>query len=574
VQSIMAESGKSIEEILIDLGESKRYVNMTVERQRQTREPLPVAAKDMGLISMESLAEAIATKYEFTYFPPAEVSSLDAQQLSTIDLVNFAGYCPVAITDDGGVVIAVSSIEMITEAKNAFMEYDQKTIVIASEHTVQSIYRLYFSKTLQQFEKTLATYKKMPKDSDNSAILSKLWSDLLRHACYIGVSDIYLMYPGNMGMIKFMRDGVGEMFTYLTTDVFEPMMNVLVAKVSKLEELKKEPQEAMIDKTFVEGDLRVAYKDVFDRYVFRVQLEITPDDQRINAVIRVNDGQSQATNFNKVGFDEYTKAAVKRWIASPTGLVIVTGPTGSGKTTVLNAMLREIDPVERPVFTCENPIEYRNGMWGQMLMAKTKDQTEGEAARILLNSLLRKAPKVILFGELRNDLELLQNIMTASITGHLVFTTVHTNTAVNTIRRLLDIGASSEGIATCLSGVLGVRLVRLLCEHCKKVDEDPYHYEIIKKALQSNTPDNLKLYVHEETGCPHCRQGYRGRKLVYEALNTRKVQRLIESNASLHEIEKEGLVGDPMWKRGLMMVADGLTSLKEVSDNIDIPEET
>jgi len=191
-------------------------------------------------------------------------------------------------------------------------------------------------------------------------------------------------------------------------------------------------------------------------------------------------------------------------------------------------------------------------------------------ARLMLNSLLREAPDVILFGEVRRDKELLDNVMDASNTGHLVLSTLHTNRAALTVLRLLDIGADPKTVASCLMGILAVRLIGILCPHCKEPDVRQQSV----KAMDSISSYDSNTVIYRAVGCPHCNgQGYRGRKMVYEILNCGRVQDLIEQGAkSIKEIEQRGLVGSSMWNRALMLVAKGETSVDEVEKRIFNPE--
>jgi type II secretory ATPase GspE/PulE/Tfp pilus assembly ATPase PilB-like protein len=183
--------------------------------------------------------------------------------------------------------------------------------------------------------------------------------------------------------------------------------------------------------------------------------------------VRLLDRQSNAAEFEALEFDSETSRKLKEYSQSKTGLVLVTGPTGSGKTTTLYAMIKQIDPTERWIQTIENPIEYRHGLWFQYEVPKAAGEEKGAAK--LLKGLLRNAPDVCLVGEVR-DAEVGNILLELSNTGHLVFSTLHNNNAALALTRLKNFGLDMYGLASVLQGILAQRLVRTLCRHCSIED--------------------------------------------------------------------------------------------------------
>jgi type II secretory ATPase GspE/PulE/Tfp pilus assembly ATPase PilB-like protein len=286
-----------------------------------------------------------------------------------------------------------------------------------------------------------------------------------------------------------------------------------------------------------------------------------------NVVIRINDGQSSETDFASLPFDPASARAIMSAIKAPTGLILVTGPTGSGKTTTMYSALREVDPIARKVFTVENPIEYHHGMWIQHELPRPKQedgkahQTEGDVGREYLKALLREAPDVILWGEVRDDKELVRTLLAAANTGHLVATSLHTNSAPQAVLRLLELGANRDALASVLRLVVAQRLVAKLCNHCKVPDTRPETLKTLKEfGIHQATP-----YI--AVGCPHCgEKGYLGRAMIYEVMQGNKVRKLIEQGEAISKIEQEGVPKtETMWYRGLHMVSQGITSLDELS---------
>lgn len=566
---------ESIEEILVKLGANPKYVKEAIKRKADTGESLPVVVRDMGLVSQEMVAKAIAQSAGYRYFSREDAEVLDlevaAKLLKTMGSMknfNFTDFIPIGIKEDGGLEIAVDSQDRANEARNTFIAF-RPSIVIASAQTILFTYRRYFARTEEEFKKTVEKYLSdaaLQKLGENGPVTFMLLCSLLRHACYVGASDIYLWPTKCVGKIALKIDGKGQHFATLRPAVYVAMMTLLMGSCKLTDALKLGPQEAKIEFPSAPDEIKSAFKDIFSRFHFRMEAVMSPDGMSTSAVIRVNDSQGTETDFSSLPFDEDARELILSNITAPTGLILVTGPTGSGKTTTLYSTLREINPIERRTFSVEYPIEYRNGMWIQHELPRPKDlgdgkkQTEGEIAREYLKALLRSAPDVILLGEVRDDLELVKTLLAAANTGHLVFTTLHTNSAAKAILRLLELGASREALAAVLRLAIAQRLLAKLCEHCKKPDERP----ATRKLLTENGIEVATPFRH--TGCSHCGDtGYRGRRMIYEILDARRVREHIERGESISKIEAEGITRtETMWHRGLQLVAAGVTSVDEL----------
>lgn len=551
----------------MELGVQKKHVIAATERQRVTRDPLHVVARDLGLVSSEKIAEAIAKVHGYSYFRPEMADELDMVEVMELkDLMkDFLGYVPVGMDDKGGVVIAIPSIEYETAARNAFHKHSPSTC-IASERTIQRIYRMYFAATEKAFEEATEGVKRAIQssgDDESADQVQRLICSLLRHACYMGASDIYISRTERAGTIKIKVDGKGQIFKSLELDVFERLINTLVMNSGKADQLRTAPQDTSV--TIQSEKVMAEFDDIFSRYTFRMELVQDPVTGHKNAVIRANDSQAAEVDFMAMGFDRKTESTLRKYSNSPTGLVLVTGPTGSGKTTTLYALMREIDPIDRAVFTIERPVEYRHGSWIQHELPKAAD--EGTSARIMLKALLREAPDVILVGELRDDPELVKTTLAAANTGHLVFATLHTNSAAKAVMRLTEIGAPHDVLAAVLKGVLAQRLVGVLCPHCKTPDDRP------ETMNELNRPHlaSVEKTPYRKVGCEHCGfSGFRGRKMIYEIMDGDRVRSLIEKRAPISEIEKHGIdPGQSLWSRGLSLVASGITSMDELAIRAD-----
>ena len=555
-----AFDSESIQEILVKMGVKPSHVKIAMQRAQLTGEPLSRIMRDFGFLSGEQVAEALALQVGIPYFSIEDVDKLDPAHLRDLVLTNFRQFVPIG-QKEGRLIVAVPDASVINDAKNQF--FPKPTLfVMASDHTIQVIYRHYFANTeravdaaLAEFAKSIETTKK--GDEENSGIVRRVFISLLRHACYSGASDLYLYKSEKAGLIKLKINGVGSMFRIIDGDLYDRLLNKLVQENSKAEDLAKEPREAIIN--FEEADAK-AHEDIVSRFGFR--LELTESRRVRNAVVRILDKQSTATELNRLGFDPVTYQTIKRVTNTATGLFLVTGPTGSGKTTTLYAVLKQIDPVERSIQSIENPIEYRHGLWQQYELRKDSGN-EGESYNMWLKALLRNAPDVILVGEVR-DSKVAQILLDAANTGHLAFATLHTNNAAMALARLKALEVDMNTLASVLVGILAQRLVRLLCPRCSQEDNRPETLEALDIDYLADTE---KLPQMAGPGCEYCDStGYRGRRMVYEVLEVSPdVQVLIEKDATPSTIARAGIRADrTMWACGLRLVASGLTSLEEL----------
>jgi type IV pilus assembly protein PilB len=278
-------------------------------------------------------------------------------------------------------------------------------------------------------------------------------------------------------------------------------------------------------------------------------------------VIRILKGNSGSSQITNLGLSRQDASMLHRMIRAPHGIILVTGPTGSGKTTTLYAALRDIATSERNISTIEDPIEYVLPGINQMQV----QHRAGLTFATCLRALLRQDPDVIMVGEIR-DKETLEAAFHAAMTGHLVFSTIHTNSCAKTVARLLDMGAPPYLVSTSIVGVMAQRLVRSLCPHCKEpvstmTDED-------RELLNRDDTDLLGLNLHRAVGCDLCNNtGYKGRRGLYEILPIdRDIARLIDENASTVQIEdvaiRKGMT--TLLDDARRLVMEGATTTQEV----------
>ncbi len=306
----------------------------------------------------------------------------------------------------------------------------------------------------------------------------------------------------------------------------------------------------------------------------RIKLKISPTksiDMRVNTlptlwgekiVMRILDSSAAKLDIDKLGFEPDQKARYLEALSRPQGLILVTGPTGSGKTVSLYTGLSILNTVETNISTAEDPVEINLEGINQVQINMKAGLTFASALR----AFLRQDPDVVMVGEIR-DLETAEIAIKAAQTGHLVLSTLHTNSAPETLTRLLNMGVPAFNIASSVTLIMAQRLARRLCEKCKIPDNVPEHELLNLGYTQEDIQKGLKIFKPNPKGCDACSGGYKGRVGIYEIFKMSETlaQLIMEGGNSLQIAalaEKEGMV--PLRKSGLGKVAQGVTSLQEV----------
>ena len=382
-------------------------------------------------------------------------------------------------------------------------------------------------------------------ESENDAPVIKIINAFLTQAVKEDASDVHLDAYEHTSLVRFRRDGV----LHKIIDVNRGLHAALVSRIKIMAQLdiaeKRLPQDGRIA-------LRLAGREVD----LRVSTIPTGHGERI--VMRLLDKNKERLQLETLGMAPDTLGKIDKLISRPHGIFLVTGPTGSGKSTTLYAALARIDSNALNIMTVEDPVEYDITGISQTQVNAKIDMTFARALR----SILRQDPDVVMIGEIR-DLETAEIAVQSSLTGHLVLATLHTNSASSTVTRMIDMGVESFLLSSTLIGILAQRLIRLLCPRCKEENtsmdaETRAHYEI---------PDDIKIY--KAVGCDHCSgTGYKGRTGIHELLVVdEEVQRLIHTNASETEIEKyaiKKLGMRTLRMDGLRWLRDGKTTIEEI----------
>ena len=381
-------------------------------------------------------------------------------------------------------------------------------------------------------------------EAEDDAPIIRLINALLARAVKQNASDIHVEPFENRLLIRIRVDGVLQEVMQ-PPRALAPLISSRIKVMAKLDIAEKRlPQDGRIS-------LRIAGRAV------DVRVSTMPSGHGERVVLRILDKQAGRLDLQHLGMDDQTLKHMDQMVHRPHGIVLVTGPTGSGKTTTLYAALGRLNNTDRNIMTVEDPIEYFIDGIGQTQVNTKVDMTFARGLR----AILRQDPDVVMVGEIR-DLETVQIAVQSSLTGHMVFSTLHTNTAVGAITRLRDMGVEPFLLSSSLIGVLAQRLVRLLCTECRK----PYQPDKKEReVLGLKKEQNVTLYL--PNGCDKCNQsGYEGRTGIYELFEVDdQLRTLIHDGSGEHELEQHVRQFTPSIRAdGIRRIIAGETSLEEV----------
>ncbi|MPM55270.1 Type II secretion system protein E [bioreactor metagenome] len=403
---------------------------------------------------------------------------------------------------------------LTVKAVGAVPEQIQKAINIYYEKSSAEKAVEEFNKTYQ--EDSIADLDETLKANVDSAPVVKLLNSLIRQAVQLAASDIHIEPLEKNLRIRFRVDG--ELREMMQID--NNSHSAIVTRIKIIGNMdiaeKRVPQDGRVEMTV-------------DGRVIDMRLSVMPTVYGEKIVIRLLDRSATVISKQDLGFSESNLNLLEQIIQNPHGIILVTGPTGSGKTTTLYTILRELNIIGRNIITIEDPVEYRlNGVNQSQVNVKA-----GYTFASGLRSILRQDPDIIMIGEIR-DAETAEIAVRAAITGHLVLSTIHTNDAVSTISRLMDMGIEPYMVSSSLVGVIAQRLVRKICPNCR----ESYHPTAGEKKTLGIEDDTTLLYRGK--GCAACGDsGYKGRTSIHEILPMKEeIKEAIDTNMPMVEIKR------------------------------------
>jgi len=398
-------------------------------------------------------------------------------------------------------------------------------------------------------------------------IFSRIFELILSGALAIKSSDIHMEPQEETVRIRYRIDGVLQNVCFFDHKLYYR----IITRVKLLSGLKLN-----IVKNTQDGRFSIKLKDI----QIEIRTSVLPGQYGESVVMRILDPKSISVPLEALGINENLFKILQKEISKPTGMILTTGPTGAGKTTTLYACLKKVLSPDIKIITIEDPIEYHIN---NIVQTQVNNQTNYTFLSGL-RAALRQDPDVIMVGEIR-DSETAKIAINAALTGHLVFSSLHTNSAVGTISRLIDLGVNPKVLVTALNICMAQRLIRKLCPHCKKEytpsdNEKVLIEDMIKNILKKQPSHDIKLtaiYTANDGGCNECNSsGYKGRLGIYEAiLINSELENILITNPTKTELikqtQEQGILN--MQEDGMVKILQGITSFKEVSRVIDIEEE-
>ena len=511
---------------------------------------------EQGHLSEEDVLATLAEQFGMP-FASVDGDEADPELAKLLDAETARKFKAVPLQDDGdSVMIAIcdpanydaqDAIRYRLNGKNADF------VVITTgdiKRLLDKLYPLTFDPNATDTGDNLVSQRKeMEVDSseDGDAPVIRLVSLILMDACKMKASDIHLEPMEKHFRVRFRIDGA-------LREMDEPpkrLQSAIISRVKLMANMdlseRRIPQDGRIQIKMAERELDLRVSTV-------------PTNFGESIVMRILDKQNLSLGLPQLGFLSDDQAKFERLIGLPDGVILVTGPTGSGKTTTLYACLGQINRPDKKLITVEDPVEYQMSGINQVQV----NRAVGLDFSAALRSILRQAPNIVMIGEIR-DHETAEIAMEAALTGHLVFSTLHTNDAPSAVTRLTDIGIKPFLVASALRAAMAQRLVRAICEKCRE-EHIPTDRERKMLGNMARNIDNMKMF--KGAGCPVCnKSGYKGRKGLFEIFTVDDtVQRMIfdkvpttQLRARVREMGMRTLRED-----GMLKVASGMTTREEV----------
>lgn len=381
--------------------------------------------------------------------------------------------------------------------------------------------------------------------------------DILAYAATHGASDIHFDPRDDFLMVRMRVDGDLNDYTKIQK-IYE---RNLITRIKLLANMNITESRLPQD-----GSIKGTIKGI----AMETRVSTLPTNEGEKCVIRILDYSRSLAGIDSLGFNERNLKKLKKMIKEPNGIILITGATGSGKSTTVYSILQVLNNKETNIITVEDPIEMNIEGLNQVQV----NSEIGLDFATVLRSILRQDPNVILVGEIR-DSETAKIAVRASITGHLVLSTVHTNNSLSTIERLLDMNVERYLLSSALTGIISQRLAKMLCPHCRKLEKTtPYQKKVFKLALHQ---DIEETYVANHDGCEYCSGGYHDRVAIQEVLliNDEIRNALNEEEMKKEDLQKIVYTSDviTMLQDGLYKVLDGTTSFDEIYKIIDIDDD-
>jgi general secretion pathway protein E/type IV pilus assembly protein PilB len=566
-QAIPATQRRRIGQILITQGIiSEDQLRIALLEQMKSNQPIGRLLVTLGFVSEAALRDALAESLGHESIDLAN-SIIDAEAIHLIprDLAKrhlLLGLSYSRAEKSLRIAIADPNDVVALDKLRALIHPDlQIDTLLAGESEITHAIDQYYSHELSidgilhEIETGEIDYRTLSTSLDEySQPVVRLVDALLTDAVKNGASDVHFEPEASFLRIRYRIDGMLRQIRALHKSYWAAMA-VRIKVISGMN----------IAETRAPQDGRISLNISGDSIDFRVAAQPTIHGE--NIVLRILDRKKGIVPLDGLGLEDYQLNLLKLMVARPEGIILVTGPTGSGKTTTLYSVLNHINTESVNIMTLEDPVEYPMNMIRQTSVAESAKLDFANGIR----SMMRQDPDIILVGEIR-DADTAEMAFRAAMTGHQVYSTLHTNSALGAVPRLLDIGVLPDIMAGNIIGIIAQRLVRRLCTHCRK----PYPAESYEKKLLGIPADQPAPIIYRAAGCDHCnQQGYYGRIAIMELLRIdADLDDLISRRTGLREIHAMAVAKGfrSLADDGLRRVRDGSTSLEEIGRVVDLTE--
>lgn len=523
---------------------------------RLPQERLAESLVRQGVLTAEKLAEALAAYFGVPYvsltqvnIDPRAVQKISeqlARRYTVIPILYRPGILRLAISDPGN-LRALDAVRLFSgcEVEPVVAGAEEIMAAIRQYMTVnQTVDKLHsLSEPLAEEAGVWSVDDQKEQEAEEDGPTVRLVSSLLQQAVAQNASDIH-WEPGEHGfVVRFRLDG--QLYPHCQLP-----LNIARSVVSRLKVMAR--MDVAERRLPQDGRLSIVIKG--RKIDLRVSSLPTVYGEKV--VVRILDAQTAERSLSELGMSPEVEAGVRSLLQQPHGLILVVGPTGSGKTTTLYALLRELKAQTLNIVSIEDPVEYRLPGVNQVQVHAKIGLTFANGLR----AILRQDPDVIMVGEIRDE-ETARIAIAASLTGHLVLSTLHTNTAAEALTRLLDMGIEPYLLASTVGGILSQRLVRLLCPYCRT----PYQFGEAERKVWGILE---QAAMYQAVGCSRCRgSGYHGRIGIHELLlYNRDIKKLVLTRHSSSEIEQAAIASGmhPLLRDGMSKAEHGLTTVGEV----------
>jgi len=541
---ILLKYGKITEEQLYD----------ALEKQKKSNRKLGEILVDEGYVTESDIVEVLEFQLGFPHVDldkyainPNVISLVPENIARRYDLIPIDkkdNYLLVAMADPLN-IFAIDDLKL-------YANCDIQPVISSRDSIRKSIDKFYRKETaekvLKEFEDTYGAASLEEENEEqleiSNAPIVRLINSTIQQAKDMKASDIHIEPYTEDIRIRFRIDGDLQEIMRLSKNILSPLVTriKIIGKMDIAE--KRIPQDGRVEFSI-------------NNKIIDIRISTIPTVHGEKIVLRLLDRENFLMAKEELGFTQRNMDLFEKLLKQPYGMLLIAGPTGSGKTTTLYAILKELNTIEKNIITIEDPVEYKMEGINQVQINPKAGLTFASGLR----SILRQDPDIIMVGEIR-DTETAQIAVRAAITGHLVLSTLHTNDSPSSIIRMIDMGVEPYLVSSAVIGVISQRLVKSLCDNCKT----PYEASYSEKLLLGKNPDE-SLTLYKPKGCNRCNNGYTGRRAIHEIMIVdENMRRIINEGRNVDEIRisaiESGMI--TLMENSVDLVLQGITSIDEI----------